>query len=59
MNYCPVTGKVRHKSEGTAKRRSRNVSNRLRVYRCEFCGDLHITNAERDVRYADERGHRR
>jgi hypothetical protein len=47
VNRCQVTGKIRYLSEDHAKRRMRNVSNRLRVYRCQYCKDLHVCDAEK------------
>lgn len=43
---CEMTGKVRWSSPDRAKRATRGVANRLRVYMCEHCRSWHVTDGE-------------
>lgn len=40
---CP-TGKRCYRSENEAKRAMRRLGERLRIYRCQKCRQLHITH---------------
>lgn len=45
---CEATGKRCYRSERQAKRaRTRHIHDRLRAYRCAFCGRWHLTHLER------------
>ena len=45
---CPNTGKIRYTSASQAKRGHAHAHFRIRVYRCDWCGGFHATNAEKD-----------
>jgi hypothetical protein len=49
MRRCEVTGKIRYESERHAKIRTARVANRIRVYRCQWCKGLHVTDHEHGV----------
>jgi len=41
---CSVSSKVRFESEKQARRSMRHMADRLRVYRCTYCGGWHLTS---------------
>lgn len=45
--YCSCDGKIRHATEGAAKRHIAGINRRkprgfLHAYRCKFCGGWHV-----------------
>ncbi len=52
--HCKVTGKRSFTSNEQARKHTKTMSNRLKVYRCEFCRELHVAKAERDTALRDE-----
>ena len=45
MSYCPVNGKVRHKSQHAAAKQLRGARH---VYRCPVCHDWHVSHDSPD-----------
>lgn len=43
LKKCEVTGKRCYVSPKQARKMSRHIRNRIRVYTCEHCGYAHIT----------------
>lgn len=44
VRYCKRTGKRVFSSDRKARKHMRMAGNRVRTYRCEFCGGVHVTS---------------
>lgn len=61
LDWCDVSGKVRYASKTEAQkyiggiRRRSNFEKPLKVYRCESCGDFHLTKVT-DFGVSDRKG---
>jgi hypothetical protein len=53
VTYCEATGKRRYGSERAARQACATLNARVRVYRCEYCHDVHVANADKRGRGRD------
>lgn len=45
--FCAMTGKVKHRSRGAAKRNDRRDAANLEAYKCVHCGAWHLGHKQR------------
>ena len=47
VKKCPKSGKRYFRSRRAAKKATKRVHNKFRIYRCPFCRSLHVTGETR------------